>query len=223
MSPRGSWSHLLSPHRSVHVDSPPAVPALTTSYVRGTYSAPLVLHTVGEVLQRTVERFPEREALVFVEQGVRKTFAQFQQDVSLFTPTRSELWVSETTSRRPRSLSAGGWCRSRSAGNRADQRRQALPVGPKQLRVGSDAVCHSQSWNYPGRATAACNTFSHCTPRISRLQIETAAVCYRLCELKREVLQKRPPAAPSPSLYKLRLTRLPSTGVYEFGVPIPGG
>uniref|UniRef100_H3D2Q8 Medium-chain acyl-CoA ligase ACSF2, mitochondrial n=1 Tax=Tetraodon nigroviridis TaxID=99883 RepID=H3D2Q8_TETNG len=66
---------------SVHVDSPPAVPALTTSYVRGTSSAPLVLHTVGEVLQRTVERFPEREALVFVEQGVRKTFAQFQQDV----------------------------------------------------------------------------------------------------------------------------------------------
>lgn len=76
------------------MDSPPTVPALTTSYVRGTSSTPLVLHTVGEVLQRTVERFPEREALVFVEQGIRKTFAQFQQDVSLFikVSTLAGMW-----------------------------------------------------------------------------------------------------------------------------------
>lgn len=83
-SVHGPWFHLLSPHKSVHVDSPPTAPALTTSYVRSSPSTPLVLHTVGEVLQRAVERFPDREALVFIEQGVRKTFAQFQQDVSLF-------------------------------------------------------------------------------------------------------------------------------------------
>ncbi|TWW82104.1 Acyl-CoA synthetase family member 2, mitochondrial [Takifugu flavidus] len=76
-----SWDHLVSPHRDIHGDSPPTVPALTSSYVRGTSSSPFVLHTVGEVLQRTVERFPDREALVFVEQGVRKTFEQFQRDV----------------------------------------------------------------------------------------------------------------------------------------------
>lgn len=97
MSVHGPWYHLLSPHRSVQVDSPPTVPALTTSYVRGTSSTPLVLHTVGEVLQRAVERFPDREALVFVEQGVRKTFAQFQQDVSLFIytliSTMTEPWL----------------------------------------------------------------------------------------------------------------------------------
>lgn len=76
------------------MDSPPTVPALTTSYVRGTSSTSLVLYTVGEVLQRAVERFPDREALVFIEQGVRKTFAQFQKDVSLFIDTlRSELWL----------------------------------------------------------------------------------------------------------------------------------
>lgn len=72
---------LLSPHRSLHVDCPPTVPALTTSYVQGTSSTPFVLHTVGEALRRTVERFPDREALVFVERGLRKTFAQFQEDV----------------------------------------------------------------------------------------------------------------------------------------------
>lgn len=69
------------------MDSPPTPPALTSSYVHGKSSTPLVFHTVGEILQRTVERFPDREALVFVEQGVRKTFAQFQQDVSLFIRT----------------------------------------------------------------------------------------------------------------------------------------
>lgn len=74
--------HLLSPHRGVYEDSPPVV--LTTSYVRGASSAPFVLQTVGEALQTTVERFPDREALVFVEQGIRKTFEEFQQDVSLF-------------------------------------------------------------------------------------------------------------------------------------------
>uniref|UniRef100_A0A3B5K1A9 Medium-chain acyl-CoA ligase ACSF2, mitochondrial n=2 Tax=Takifugu rubripes TaxID=31033 RepID=A0A3B5K1A9_TAKRU len=79
-----SWTFLHglpAANRDIHGDSPPTVPALTSSYVRGTSSSPFVLHTVGEVLQRTVERFPDREALVFVEQGVRKTFEQFQRDV----------------------------------------------------------------------------------------------------------------------------------------------
>ncbi len=34
--------------------------------------------------QRTVERYPDREALVFMQDGMRKTFAQFYQDVSDF-------------------------------------------------------------------------------------------------------------------------------------------
>lgn len=97
MPVHGRWYHLVSPHRDANKDSLPTVPALTTSYVQGMVSTPLLLHTVGEVLQRTVECFPDREALVFVEQGVRKTFQQFQRDVSLFSyilisPSRKFSW-----------------------------------------------------------------------------------------------------------------------------------
>ncbi|XP_028989076.1 medium-chain acyl-CoA ligase ACSF2, mitochondrial [Betta splendens] len=67
--------------RGVHVDHPPIVPTLTTSYVHGTSSMSLLHATVGESLLSTVERWPDREALAFVDSGVRKTFAQFQQDV----------------------------------------------------------------------------------------------------------------------------------------------
>lgn len=67
--------------RGIHVDTPPVVPALTTSYVHGTSSTSLLHDTVGEALQKTVERYPDREAMAFLQDGVRKTFAEFQQDV----------------------------------------------------------------------------------------------------------------------------------------------
>ncbi|XP_038591049.1 medium-chain acyl-CoA ligase ACSF2, mitochondrial isoform X4 [Micropterus salmoides] len=65
----------------IHVDSPPVIPTLTTSYAHGTSSTSLLHSTIAETLQNTVERWPDREAVVFVEDGVRKTFAQFNQDV----------------------------------------------------------------------------------------------------------------------------------------------
>uniref|UniRef100_A0A669BPW5 Medium-chain acyl-CoA ligase ACSF2, mitochondrial n=1 Tax=Oreochromis niloticus TaxID=8128 RepID=A0A669BPW5_ORENI len=65
----------------LHVDGPPIVPTLTTSYVHGTSSTSLLHMTVAESLQRSVERWPDREAMAFLQDGVRKTFAQFQQDV----------------------------------------------------------------------------------------------------------------------------------------------
>lgn len=79
------------------------------------------------------------------------------------------------------SPAAGGWCCGRSAGNRAGERRQALRVGSKQLRMAADAVCHSQSWNYIGEsystaATAASNIFSSCILWIPRLQMITPPV-----------------------------------------------
>ncbi len=46
---------------------PPLKPeAIVTapSYVSGTSSQPLIGETIGENLRRTVERFPDREALV---------------------------------------------------------------------------------------------------------------------------------------------------------------
>ncbi|XP_029292853.1 acyl-CoA synthetase family member 2, mitochondrial-like [Cottoperca gobio] len=67
--------------RSLHVDSPPLTPSLSSSYVHGTSSISLLPLTVGQSLDSTVERWPDREAVVFLQDGVRKTFAQFQQDV----------------------------------------------------------------------------------------------------------------------------------------------
>ncbi|XP_029934456.1 medium-chain acyl-CoA ligase ACSF2, mitochondrial [Myripristis murdjan] len=79
------WRHhpalLVPANRGIHVDSPPVIPALTTSYAHGTSSTPFLHATVGEILQQTVERWPDREAMAFLQDGVRKTFAQFQQEV----------------------------------------------------------------------------------------------------------------------------------------------
>ncbi|KAM9336657.1 medium-chain acyl-CoA ligase ACSF2, mitochondrial [Symphorus nematophorus] len=79
-----SWTRqpgLPAASRGIHVDSPPIVPTLVTSYAHGTSSTSLSHYTVGETLQRTVERFPDREALAFLQDGVRKTFTQLQEDV----------------------------------------------------------------------------------------------------------------------------------------------
>ncbi|XP_049418127.1 medium-chain acyl-CoA ligase ACSF2, mitochondrial-like isoform X6 [Epinephelus fuscoguttatus] len=67
--------------RSLHVDTPPNKPSLTTSYVHGTSTISLLPLTVGQSLDSTVQRWPDREAVVFLQDGIRKTFAQFQHDV----------------------------------------------------------------------------------------------------------------------------------------------
>ncbi|XP_067432165.1 medium-chain acyl-CoA ligase ACSF2, mitochondrial [Thunnus thynnus] len=72
---------LAAASRGIHVDYPPIIPTLTTSYAHGTSSSTLLHTTVGETLLKTVERWPDREAMAFLHDGVRKTFAQFQQDV----------------------------------------------------------------------------------------------------------------------------------------------
>lgn len=74
---------VLSHFRSLHVDSSPNIPSLTTSYVHGTTSASLLSLTVGQSLDTAAERWPDREAVVFLQDGIRKTFSQFQQDVRL--------------------------------------------------------------------------------------------------------------------------------------------
>lgn len=65
------------------MDSRPHTPALSSSYVHGTSTIPLLPLTVGQSLDSTVQRWPDREAVVFLQDGIRKTFAQFQQDVGL--------------------------------------------------------------------------------------------------------------------------------------------
>uniref|UniRef100_A0A673HWR0 Medium-chain acyl-CoA ligase ACSF2, mitochondrial n=1 Tax=Sinocyclocheilus rhinocerous TaxID=307959 RepID=A0A673HWR0_9TELE len=77
------WTPSIASQQScaVHVDNPPSIPTLTTSYVHGISSHSLLSSTVDQCLQRSVERHPDREALVFMQNGMRKTFAQFYQDV----------------------------------------------------------------------------------------------------------------------------------------------
>uniref|UniRef100_A0A8C4I0D5 Medium-chain acyl-CoA ligase ACSF2, mitochondrial n=1 Tax=Dicentrarchus labrax TaxID=13489 RepID=A0A8C4I0D5_DICLA len=82
---RKTWTlcstSLLQWCRSLHVDTRPHIPSLTSSYVHGTSSIPLLPLTVSQCLDSTVERWPDREAVVFLQDGIRKNFAQFQQDV----------------------------------------------------------------------------------------------------------------------------------------------
>ncbi|XP_029913102.1 acyl-CoA synthetase family member 2, mitochondrial-like [Myripristis murdjan] len=66
---------------SLHVDGPPLIPTVTSSYVHGTSSLSLLPWTVGQSLEKAVDRWPDREAVVFVQDGIRKTFAEFHQDV----------------------------------------------------------------------------------------------------------------------------------------------
>ncbi|XP_076855650.1 medium-chain acyl-CoA ligase ACSF2, mitochondrial [Brachyhypopomus gauderio] len=72
------WAHQ---NRAIHVDGPPSVPALTTSYAHGVSSYSLLPLTMGQALLASVERCPDREAVVFSQNDIRKTFAQFQHDV----------------------------------------------------------------------------------------------------------------------------------------------
>ncbi|XP_072523618.1 medium-chain acyl-CoA ligase ACSF2, mitochondrial [Salminus brasiliensis] len=78
-----AWTPILTtqPNCAIHVDSPPNVPTLTTSYAHGVSSQSLQSLTVGKALQLTTERKPDLEAVVFLQRGIRKTFAQLQNDV----------------------------------------------------------------------------------------------------------------------------------------------
>ncbi len=52
------------------------------SYASGVSDVPLIGETIGENLERTVARFPDRDALVDRPSGRRWTYAQFDEDVN---------------------------------------------------------------------------------------------------------------------------------------------
>jgi fatty-acyl-CoA synthase len=56
---------------------------MTPSYTKGPTAVPLLAETIGENLRRTVERFPDREALVVPHQRYRTTYAGLWQQVDL--------------------------------------------------------------------------------------------------------------------------------------------
>ncbi|XP_074828302.1 medium-chain acyl-CoA ligase ACSF2, mitochondrial isoform X2 [Natator depressus] len=66
---------------ALHINTAPVTPIATNSYIQGATTIPLLTKTVGQCLEETAHRFPDREALVFCRDGVRKTFAQFIQEV----------------------------------------------------------------------------------------------------------------------------------------------
>ncbi|CAM9692626.1 unnamed protein product [Bubo scandiacus] len=69
------------PGSALHTGKPSGSHRLTNSYVQGTSDIPLLTRTIGQCLDVTAERFPDRHALVFCRDGVRKTFAQFKEEV----------------------------------------------------------------------------------------------------------------------------------------------
>nr|XP_008162160.1 medium-chain acyl-CoA ligase ACSF2, mitochondrial isoform X1 [Chrysemys picta bellii] len=66
---------------ALHINVAPVTQIATNSYIQGATAIPLLTKTVGQCLEETAHRFPDREALVFCRDGVRKTFAQFVQEV----------------------------------------------------------------------------------------------------------------------------------------------
>jgi len=54
---------------------------MTAAIDQGSTEAPLLDETIGANLANTVERFPDREALVVAHQGIRQTWAEFQHTV----------------------------------------------------------------------------------------------------------------------------------------------
>ena len=56
---------------------------LKYSYSHGTSTKPLLDDTIGERFDKVVERFPEREAYVFCEDGHRATFSEFKPEVRI--------------------------------------------------------------------------------------------------------------------------------------------
>ena len=56
---------------------------LKFSYCQGLSSKRFIGETIGQRLDRTVDKFPDREAYVFCEDNQRATFAEFQGEVSI--------------------------------------------------------------------------------------------------------------------------------------------
>ena len=80
-------------HSSGRVNLTNPLPIGGLSYVQGHTSQLLVNSTVGECLDATAQRFPNREALVIVHENIRLNFAQLKEEVSTdLEPSESGCW-----------------------------------------------------------------------------------------------------------------------------------
>ncbi len=62
----------------------PGVPPLVHSYVRGADQPPLLNETIGHAFDRAAARWPDREALVVCQQGVRLTYHELKERVDAY-------------------------------------------------------------------------------------------------------------------------------------------
>ena len=95
------------------------------SYASGTSSTPLLGDTIGDNLDRTIERFADREALVSVHQDLRYTYAQFGEAVDR---ARARVHRRRDRARRPR-----------------------RDLEPELRRVGARPVRDGQGRDHPGQ------------------------------------------------------------------------
>ena len=51
------------------------------SYFHNVGHEPLIGKTIGQVMDETTEKYPDREAYVFCRDGIRTTFAEFREEV----------------------------------------------------------------------------------------------------------------------------------------------
>ena len=96
----------------------------TLSYVHGVGDTPLLGETIGENLRQTVERFPDREAVVIRHQGYRATYA--------------ELWAQ--TTRLAKALLARGLERGERIGMWSPNRFEWVVAQYATARIGAVLV-----------------------------------------------------------------------------------
>ena len=67
--------------------------AVKWSYVNGASDIPLIGMTIGDAFDRTVARFPDRDALISRHQGLRYTWTQLQDEVNRFARSLMALGI----------------------------------------------------------------------------------------------------------------------------------
>lgn len=83
----------LSLHSSGMVNSTNPLPIGGLSYIQGHTDSHLVNTTVGDCLEATAQRFPNREALVILHENIRMNFAQLKEEVGTdLEPSKSSRW-----------------------------------------------------------------------------------------------------------------------------------
>ncbi|XP_054834228.1 medium-chain acyl-CoA ligase ACSF2, mitochondrial [Eublepharis macularius] len=68
---------------ALQINAPSTAPIANKSFVHGVTNIPLLSKTVDQCLEEITHRYPDREAVVYSKEGIRKTFAQLRQDVEL--------------------------------------------------------------------------------------------------------------------------------------------